>query len=173
MTQKKKKGNQKSKVTNITTSKVYILVDNIPIIAAEGFSSDNTVHVTKNALGLPENVKDPVLLEKFVNVTTKVSDTLIVVTADRGKKDKVMPKELSKHYFESGIVTITHSIKGTHNIATAYQKLPTIHKFKNVESYPLRYREIHLSKDGFNLLIAYKTIKGRIGTKTVFNLFPR
>lgn len=164
---KKQGSTQSSSTEHALSSLVYILNDNLSKTAATALARENTVIFTTQSLGLPQNVDDPTLLKKFSSVASEASATAWIATSDRGKGDKVMPKEVDRY---PGLFLLTTSISGN-NQELAIDRLYKTHGFKIRGTYHQRFKSIHLSQMGSILRIEYITLKNKQKIKDIPDVF--
>ena len=156
-----------------SSSSVFILTDNVSNDAAMSLAGSAAINFTAKSLGLSESVDDATLLEGFASATNFDTEaTSIILTQDLGKGDGVMPAQITKLQ-KSGrkIIKVSLRIKGKQNQDIAYQALPRVHYFKNPETYGDRFLDIHLGRDGRDLVIHYKRINGKTGVRRHTDVF--
>jgi len=148
--------------------RVFILNDNVSREATEALGGENSVIHTAETLGFSSDVDDETMVAKFSSVAAQAESTAIVVTADRGKGDRVMPETMKKY---PGILYLINSVKGKDDQIKASLKLKTISGFKNLATYPKQYKKLHLQKSGSTLRVDYTTRKNKRKTEDRKGLF--
>ena len=104
---------------------MWILIDNAHAEFADEFRTIPGVSVvTITDQGLRPNATDDKIVQVFCETHSR-TDRLIIATKDRGKKDKIMPKEIEKKRREGyNLTTLTYSANVNASTAQGFgQKL--------------------------------------------------